>query len=108
MIVGALLLQAAELATWFGLYRKVKSETTRQILTFGRPQPSRIPILDDQLRRLAGNPSKPAQMASKRVIGLARRLVNTRAFEHIVTGLINPKSKLRSKILKSKTIYCQF
>lgn len=95
MIGTAIFVQAVELIGWTGLWLKLKGDATRQILVHGRVQPQRIPIVDTQLKDLAGHPTKFQRAASKRVIKLARRIVNTRAFEHLIAGMFNPSSKLR-------------
>lgn len=102
MIAGALLLQALELTAWLGLYRKVKSETRRQILTFGHPKPSKIPLLDARLKKWSGYPTKPRAFAAKRAISMARRLVNTRAFEYLMVGITNPRSKMHQQLVKKR------
>lgn len=105
MLGTALLLQIAELGAWFGLYQTVKRQTTRQILTYGRPQPTRIPIVDKKLEQLAGHPSKTTRAVTTRVVAFARKLVNTKAFEHVVVGMANSKSPLRKRLRrKSKLV----
>lgn len=98
MLGTAIILQAAELLGWSGLWWKLKGDATKQILIHGTLQPQRIPIVDTQLEIMAGHPTRFQKRASERIVKLARRITNTRAFEHLVTGLINPQSKLRKKL----------
>lgn len=104
MIGTALVLQAGELLAWAGLYRVVKRETTRQILTFGKPQPLKIPIVDRKLEQLAGHPSRTSKVMSDRAVKLVRRIVNTRAFEMLVLGVVNRKSRLHAHLKKPTKI----
>ena len=94
MIGTALIFQAAELIGWGGLWLKLKSDAQRQILIHGKPQPQRIPLLDGKLRDLAGHPSKVEQAVASRLVSGTRRVVNTRAFEYVINGLCNRRSKL--------------
>lgn len=100
MIGLAIALQGLELLGWTTLSYKLKSSARREILTHGVRQPQRLPIVDDQLKSLAGTPNKFVRLASGRIVAIVRRIVNTRAFEHLVTGAINPKSELRKKFAK--------
>jgi len=102
MLGTALLLQAAELGAWLGLYRVVKRQATRQVLVFGRPQPVKIPIVDAKLKTWAGHPSKTSSAVARRMVSFARKLVNTSAFEHVVAGLANPDSPIRRRLQKKR------
>lgn len=95
MIGTALIFQAAELVGWGVLWQKLKSDTQKQILIHGKPQPQRIPFVDSKLRDLAGHPSKVEQAIASRIVSGTRRIVNTRAFEYVVSGFCNRRSKLR-------------
>lgn len=97
MLGTAIVLQAAELLGWGGLWLKLKSDAKQQILVHGKLQPQKIPFVDAQLKKAAGHPTKFQRAISQRAVKLVRRIVNTRAFEHIATGLLNPKSSLRKR-----------
>ena len=94
MIGTALVFQAAELVGWGILWRKLKGDAQKQILIHGKPQPQKIPFVDAKLRDLAGHPNKVEQAIASRLVSGARRVVNTRAFEYLVGGLCNRRSKL--------------
>lgn len=98
MVGIALLIQAAELTGWTTLWLKLRDKQQKQMLMFGKPRPQQIPLVDSQLKKLAGNPNKLAKNAAARVTKLVRRAVNTQAFEYVVTGLLNSKSGLRSQL----------
>lgn len=98
MLELALAIQALELVGWTSLWAKLKSDERKQILLCGKRQPRSIPILDNKLKALSGSPNKYVKQISSRVVKFARNIVNTQAFEHIVSGLINPSSALRSKL----------
>lgn len=100
----ALTLQATEILAGATLWFKVKQDHVKQILIFGTPQPTRIPILDAQLERLAGCPSKSQRAVSGRIVKVTRKLVNTKAFEHIITSLVNTKSEMHKKLQSSPIV----
>ena len=100
MIGTAILLQGAELLGWGGLWWKLKANATKQILIHGRIQPQHIPIVDGQIKHLAGHPTKIQRMVSERTVKFVRRAVNTRAFEFLMLGMFNPQSKLRGLVRK--------
>jgi hypothetical protein len=101
VIVTALILQSAELLAGASLWFKVKRDKARQILLFGSFQPTKIPILDHQLDKLAGSPTKTQRALSERLVKVTRKLVNTKAFEHAVTAIVNTRSILHTKLHSS-------
>ena len=66
-------------------------------MLYGLNAPTCIPFVDAKLKEMAGAPTKMQQKQAKFAIKTLRMLVNTRAAEYVVTGLLNPKSKLRPK-----------
>ena len=104
MIGTALVLQAAELLGWGGLWMKLKGDARRDILINGRSQPQRIPIVDSQLRKLAGHPSKTEQAIASRLVSGLRKIINTRAFEYLVYGAVNRRSKLHRLVKKQNKV----
>jgi hypothetical protein len=93
MLLTPFILQGIELLAGACLWSKVRRDRTRQILIFGKFQPTEIPILDKQLEKWAGSPSKAQRFGVRRIVMVARKLVNTKAFEHIITALVNNKSE---------------
>ena len=100
MIGAAILLQGLELVGWTGLWWKLKGESAQQILIHGRPQPLKIPIVDDKLKDLAGHPSKLQRKFADGIVKIVRRVANTRAFEHVVTGAVNTNSTFHKLLTK--------
>jgi len=100
MVGTAIVLQALELSMWAGLWQKLKADATRQILIHGRVQPQRIPIIDKKLKQMAGHPTLFEQKSAERITKFIRRVTNTQAFEHLVTGLCNHNSPIRRYIEK--------
>ena len=100
MIGAAILLQGLELVGWTGLWWKLKGESAQQILIHGRPQPLRIPVVDDKLKYLAGYPSKTERKFADGIVKVVRRVVNTRAFEHVVVGAVNRQSHFHKMLTK--------
>lgn len=104
MLETAIIVEAIELLTAGSLWLKVRAERTRRILIFGSFQPAKIPILDHQLEKLVGCPSRTQLALSKRIVNFARKLVNTKAFEHVVAGLVNTKSNMHKKLQASTIV----
>lgn len=88
--MGALLalLPSFELGYWLGLLglRHRAREKTRAILLYGKPQATSIPVIDGKLKQWAGEPTRNQERVSRFAVGGIRKLVNTKAFEHLVTG----------------------
>ena len=98
MIVLAILLQAAELLGWGTLYLKLKGDTTRQILVHGTMQAQRIPVVDNQMKKLAGYPTDFERKSAEKLTKLVRGVANTQAFQHLLTGVCNSRSPLRKHL----------
>jgi hypothetical protein len=86
-----------EIAGWLTILRMWLMRKRRDILLFGKRQPKAIPVLDDQLKKIAGKPNKAQRLASTGVVKGARAFVQTRAFEHLVQAVVNHKSRLHKK-----------
>lgn len=84
------------------LYTRTRQQAVRDYLTHGRKMPKAIPFVDSRLKRYAGHPGPIARKISKRTVKMARRFVNTVAFEHIVDGAFNPKSQIRKYFTKKR------
>jgi hypothetical protein len=64
----------------------------RDFLLAGKPRPREIPVVDPFLANYAGAPTKLDQVLTTTTVKGVRQLVNTRAFEHVVAGMINRNS----------------
>lgn len=100
MLLTALALQGAELGLWAGLYYKTKHVLTQNILIHGRRQATKLPIIDGQLKKYAGSPTSTTKIIAQRMVTFARKAVNTKAFEHVVTGMANSQSPMRKRLVK--------
>jgi hypothetical protein len=87
----AITLAALELFGGLTMYNRARqSKAKKQLL--GMNKPVSIPILDKQLAKAAGRPSKLDRFISAQITNVLRHAVHTQAFEHVVTGLVNTKS----------------
>jgi hypothetical protein len=97
-ILGSLLsietLDIAGLLAYFGWRRQTER---RDLLRYPKNNPKRLWVIDQQLAGRVGPTTKVQQQTAKRAVTAARWLVHTRAFEHLVLGLINPKSRWHTK-----------
>jgi hypothetical protein len=104
MLSLALWIQLLELLGWSSLWLKLRAESKRDILLYGKPQPKRIPIVDSKLQQLAGAPTPFQRRAADKVIKLIRGITNTKAFEHLVLAFTNSKSPMREKVMKPAVV----
>jgi hypothetical protein len=84
-----------ELLAALGLLQHTRLTHRRDLARFGVKQPRRIPVIDKRMEWLAGSPTKFQKRVSKSIIWGARRIVDTRVFEHLVAALVNPDSRLK-------------
>lgn len=104
MLITALVLQASELAAMAGFWLHTKHVATRELLIHGKRQPTKLPFVDDKLKEYAGVPSNTVKSVANRLTKLARKAVNTKAFEHVVTGLCNGNSAMRKKLMRKSPV----
>jgi hypothetical protein len=57
---------------------------TRELLVYGRPARTCLPILDERLRKAAGTPTKSQALVARRIVAGLRWLANTRAMEYVI------------------------
>jgi hypothetical protein len=94
------LLPSFEIGYWLGMLglRARAREKTRAMLLYGKPQSTSIPVLDGKLKSWAGQPTENQARASRWAVGGIRKIVNTLAFEHLVTAGIRKIWPGQSKI----------
>lgn len=82
------LLPSFEMGFWLGCLnlRKRAKDKTQALLLYGRPQATAIPVVDAKLKNWAGTPTPNQARAARWIVAGSRKLVNTKAFEHAVTG----------------------
>ncbi len=98
MLGIALAIQAIELTGWVAVWRRIKTARDQHTLTFGVSQRQKIPVVDTKLLQLAGSPTTLERNVGNRIIKLVRGIANTKAFEYVVLGMVNPRSGLRSHL----------
>jgi hypothetical protein len=60
----------------------------RELLIYGRPARTCLPVIDERLRKSAGTPTKSQAFAARRIAAGLRWLANTRAMEYaLLLGL---------------------
>jgi hypothetical protein len=82
------LLPSFELGYWLGMLglRHRAREKTRALLLYGKPQATSIPVIDGRIRKWAGEPTKNQERVSRVAVRGIRAFINTKAFEHLITG----------------------
>jgi hypothetical protein len=98
MLSSALLFQATELLAWLLLFLKLKRDSVRRTLIHGSKRSTTIPIVDEKLKSLSGVPTKSQQKTARLLVKTVRGITNTKAFEYVVLGIVNSKSRLRKSI----------
>jgi hypothetical protein len=76
---------------------------TRELLVYGRPAQTCLPVIDERLRKAAGTPTKSQAFVARRIAAGLRWLANTRAMEYaILLGLkrVWPKGQTISTEVK--------
>jgi hypothetical protein len=82
-IIGAVF-TAAEICAWLTIWKTYTRNKTKKLLLGLGDSPRRIPVLDQRLCRMAGQPDKPMELGTRAITKFARAFVNTKAFEYIV------------------------
>jgi hypothetical protein len=75
----------------------------RELLIYGRPARTCLPVIDERLRKSAGAPTKSQAFTARRIAASLRWLANTRAMDYaILLGLrrIWPKGQAISTEVK--------
>ena len=93
-----LALQAFEGGFWLGQvgWKRRQRERTHDQLVWGRRSPTKLFMIDDQLKKLAGTPTKTQARVANGVVKTAQWLTHTRAFELMVLKAVRerwPKGK---------------
>lgn len=86
-----------EIGSFIGFNRWKARQKTIENLQCGASRPRAIPILDVQVQKMAGNPTKFQRDNAARIAKVVRLITSTQAFEYALQGLMNPKSKLRKQ-----------
>ena len=76
---------------------------TRELLVYGRPAQTCLPVINERLRKAAGTPTKSQAFVARRIAAGLRWLANTRAMEYaILLGLkrVWPKGQTISTEVK--------
>jgi hypothetical protein len=79
-------LQALEVGFWFGQagYRRRHRERIRERLVWGRQPATRLPFIDERLRKAAGVPTRLQTRVANGIVRAARWAAHTRAFELVI------------------------
>jgi len=83
-------LQAFESGFWLGQvgYKRRQRAKVRERLVWGRPPSTRLPIIDEQLRKTVGTPTTTQTRVANGIVRAARWLIHTRAFELVVLNAV--------------------
>lgn len=101
-LLGAVLTVLEIACFWTG--RKVRqSEEQKRLLVSGNRTRSLFGPVDRWLERKAGRPNKIEAFAARKATSLIRSFVNTQAFDHSVTCLINQRSSFNHWIRRNRS-----
>ena len=81
----------------WGAWAYLSIRKRKRLLMGSDKDPIGIPILDEALASRTGEPNKLEALATKKIVGISRFLVNTKAFEHGVALIVNHNSAYRLK-----------
>jgi hypothetical protein len=97
MVTAILLtMQALESGLWVLGWRRLQREKVRARLVWGGTQSTRLPVLDEQLRKSAGTPTRTQVRVADGIVKSTRWITHTRAFELVVLTAVRrrwPKAK---------------
>ena len=79
-------LQAFESGFWLGQvgYRRRQRAKVRARLVWGRQPSTRLPVIDEHLRKTVGTPTTTQTRVANGIVHAAQWLTHTRAFELVV------------------------
>lgn len=103
MLETLLTFETLDLAALFGLLGARAWGKDRKLLCQPLRQARRLPVVDKQLRNLAGPSSSSTRRIQQTLLRTLRMLVNTRAFEYLVLMIVNPKSKFRRQAAQKRS-----
>ncbi|MDT8069210.1 MAG: hypothetical protein ROO76_13675, partial [Terriglobia bacterium] len=80
------LLPSFEAGFWSALIAgKVRDRgKTRELLIYGSRTRTRLPLIDEQLRKAAGTPTKSQAFVVEHLVNFIRWAANTKAIEHLI------------------------
>ena len=79
-------LQAFESGFWLGQvgYQRRQRAKVRARLVWGRLPSTKLPVIDEQLRKTVGTPTRTQTRVANGIVQAAQWLTHTRAFELVV------------------------
>lgn len=79
-------LQAFESGFWIGQvgYRRRQRAKVRARLVWGRQSSTRLPVIDEHLRKTVGTPTRAQARVASGIVHTVRWITHTRAFELII------------------------
>jgi len=101
-------LQAFESGFWIGQvgWKRRQRAKVRARLVWGRHPATRLPVIDEQLRKTVGTPTTTQTRVANGIVHAAQWLTHTRAFELVVLKAVRgrwPKGKrLNSHVTLSR------
>jgi hypothetical protein len=79
----------------------------KDVLIRGRmASTTHLPIVDEQLRRQAGDATKLQAFAARNAVKMIRGFMNFKAFEHLVLMAVKARWPKRSKAISSEVKLC--
>ena len=93
-------LQAFESGFWLGQvgYRRRQRAKVRARLVWGRQPSTRLPVIDEHLRKTVGTPTTTQIRVANGIVHVARWLIHTRAFELVVLKAVRGRWPNRPRL----------
>ena len=97
MFIELVLVEAAASGVWTGIKKAEERANVRaSLMTWRLEKPT--PVIDVVLEGMAGTAeTKSQRLISKAIVSIVRDIVNRKAFQYIVEGVVNQNSELRQR-----------
>ena len=93
-------LQAFESGFWLGQvgYQRRQRAKVRARLVWGRLPSTKLPVIDEQLRKTVGTPTTTQTRVANGIVHAARWLIHTQAFELVVLKAVRGRWPKRPRL----------
>ena len=93
-------LQAFESGFWLGQvgYQRRQRAKVRARLVWGRQPSTRLPVIDEQLRKIVGTPTTTQTRVANGIVRAAQWMTHTRAFELVVLKAVRGRWPKRPRL----------
>ena len=102
VLIAALIAKMLESLLYLGCWFKIQADKQDDLLMHGKPQPVRLPVIDNWLQTKSRGANKIQRKVAQAQVKSIRWMVNTRAFEHAMQAAVINASQ---RALKGKRRY---